>query len=122
MILHVLFLSRFSGTLNRECVIWPPCKIEAVTLDNVVISATKYLDLTVARRALYRNVFPVTPGPSTYTATILDEKSFCNTESYAYYCPSLRAIEDEISSSREMIANSSFTFLDLNSLSSRGIS
>ncbi|KAG6645500.1 hypothetical protein CIPAW_08G126900 [Carya illinoinensis] len=68
--LHVLFLLVSKGILKRKCVVRPPSKIDAVTPDEIIANATNCLDLTVARSALYRNVFPIPPGPSTKSVAI----------------------------------------------------
>lgn len=56
-------LSSSIGILNRECVVRPPDNIEATTPEVAVTRAMFPIDLMVASRARYKNVFPVPPGP-----------------------------------------------------------
>ncbi|PHT65217.1 hypothetical protein T459_29642 [Capsicum annuum] len=62
--LPVKLLSISTGILNRECAVRPPGRIEAVTPELAVAKATNSFDLIFANKALYKNVFPVPPGPS----------------------------------------------------------
>ena len=52
------------GILNIECAVHPLGNIDAAIPDVAVAMAINPLDRTLARRALYRNVLPVPPGPS----------------------------------------------------------
>jgi hypothetical protein len=53
------------GILNLERAVRPSGNIDAAIPDVAVAMAINPLDRTLARRALYRNILPVPPGPST---------------------------------------------------------
>ncbi|KAG6655408.1 hypothetical protein CIPAW_05G213700 [Carya illinoinensis] len=73
---HMLCSSLSSGILKRECAVRPPGRIDVVTPDETVASTTNFLNLTTVRSALYRNVFPVPPGPSTKNVAASLKKPF----------------------------------------------
>ncbi|KAF5772263.1 hypothetical protein HanXRQr2_Chr13g0574751 [Helianthus annuus] len=62
--LHMELLHRFIGILNLECAVLPPGMLFAATPDEAVASAIRPRERTSASNALYKNVFPVPPGPS----------------------------------------------------------
>ena len=64
MTLQTLESSILSGILNLENIIRSLGKMDAATLDDVVASAIKLLDLMVIRIARYKNVFPLPLGLS----------------------------------------------------------
>uniref|UniRef100_A0A803Q7I4 Uncharacterized protein n=1 Tax=Cannabis sativa TaxID=3483 RepID=A0A803Q7I4_CANSA len=101
-----------SGSFKRECAVRPPGRMEAVTPDEAVASATRFLDLTVANRALYKNVFPVPPGPSTKNAYALFDEICSITTIYTCRCSAFREWEAVISSSGISTPNSSLISLD----------
>ena len=53
------------GILNLECAVRPLGNIDAAIPDVAVVMAINLSDQTLAWGALYRNVLPVPPGPST---------------------------------------------------------
>ncbi|KAM0026776.1 hypothetical protein Hdeb2414_s0020g00562031 [Helianthus debilis subsp. tardiflorus] len=61
---HIELLSSLVGILNLECVVLPPGMLFAAAPEEAVASAMWPRDRTSASNALYRNVFPVPPGPS----------------------------------------------------------
>jgi hypothetical protein len=63
--LHMLLSPILIGILNLERAVRPPGNIDAAIPDVAVAMAINPLDRTLARRALYRNILPVPPGPST---------------------------------------------------------
>ena len=64
LILQTVESSILRGILNLECVVHPPSKIDATTPDDNVASEISFLDLSVARIARCKNVFPLPLGPS----------------------------------------------------------
>ena len=78
LILQTIEYSILSGILNLECTVRPPSKIDAATPDVVVASAITFLDLSVARIARYKNVFPLALGPSTKNAPGSWLLTFCS--------------------------------------------
>ena len=68
---HVLFSLSVMGTLNLECAVRPPGNIDAAMPDVAVAIPINPSECTLARIALYRNVFHVPPGPSTKNTRLL---------------------------------------------------
>ncbi|KAF3669852.1 hypothetical protein FXO37_08818 [Capsicum annuum] len=64
LILQENFSSILIGILKCECVVLPPGRIKAATPKVVIANAINPLDLTVANKAQYKNVLPLSPGPS----------------------------------------------------------
>jgi len=69
--LHVLFSGSVIGTLNLERTVRPPGNIEAAMPEVAVAIPINPSERTLARIALYRNVFPVPPRPSTKNTQLL---------------------------------------------------
>ena len=76
--LQTLESSILSGILNLENIIRSLGKMDATTLDDVVASAIKLLDLMVIRIARYKNVFPLPLGLSIKNAPSSWLKTFSN--------------------------------------------
>jgi hypothetical protein len=63
--LHVEDSFTLSGILNRLCAVLPPIIKNAAILEDATATAISPDNLIVASKVLYKNVFPVSPGPST---------------------------------------------------------
>src|SRR6266540_1697303 len=88
--LHTPPSCMLSGILNLECAVLPPGMMDAATPDVAVAIAIFPSLRTLASSALYRNVFPVPPGPSTKNTPPLSLSTDDNMLSYAYCCSQLR--------------------------------
>src|ERR1044072_6508965 len=63
--LHVEDSFSLSEILNRLCAVLPPFIKSAAIPEDATATAISPDDLIVASKVLYKNVFPVPPGPST---------------------------------------------------------